>query len=109
MEELQVLEFGMEAHSSSSLAPEVWYCRFMTLQQMFEDMNRAKGDPGRQPVILLLGGGMAAGKSTVREIIGKDGFWSKVGSVVIQGASRPWPAQAGLHYSLMKQKQSSSS
>ena len=50
----------------------------MTLQQMFEDMNRAKEDPGRQPVILLLGGGMAAGKSTVREIIGKDGFWSKV-------------------------------
>lgn len=50
----------------------------MTLQQMFEDMNRAKEDPGRQPIILLLGGGMAAGKSTVREIIGKDGFWSKV-------------------------------
>lgn len=53
-------------------------CRFMTLQEMFEDMNRAKEEPGRQPVILLLGGGMAAGKSTVREIIGKDGFWSKV-------------------------------
>ena len=54
------------------------WCSFMTLQQMFEDMNRAKEDPGRQPIILLLGGGMAAGKSTVREIIGKDGFWSKV-------------------------------
>ena len=50
----------------------------MTLQEMFEDMNRAKEEPGRQPIILLLGGGMAAGKSTVREIIGKDGFWSKV-------------------------------
>ena len=33
--------------------------------------------PKRQPVCLLLGGGMAAGKSTVREIIGQDIFWSK--------------------------------
>ena len=57
---------------------ELWGCRLMTLQEMFEDMNRAKEEPGRQPIILLLGGGMAAGKSTVREIIGKDGFWSKV-------------------------------
>lgn len=30
------------------------------------------------PILLLLGGGMAAGKSTVREIIGSDHFWSKV-------------------------------
>ena len=48
---------------------------------MFEDLNKAPDHPipeERQPIILLLGGGMAAGKSTVREIIGKDGFWSKV-------------------------------
>ena len=37
----------------------------------------ASGAP-RRPVLLLLGGGMAAGKSTVREIIGQDNFWSKV-------------------------------
>lgn len=30
------------------------------------------------PILLLLGGGMAAGKSTVREIIGSDQFWSNV-------------------------------
>ena len=36
--------------------------------------------PKRQPVCLLLGGGMAAGKSTVREIIGQDIFWSKASS-----------------------------
>ena len=57
--------------------------RFQTLQQMFEELNRASphksstGGP-RRPVLLLLGGGMAAGKSTVREIIGQDNFWSKV-------------------------------
>ena len=33
---------------------------------------------GAQPGLLLLGGGMAAGKSTVREVIGHDDFWSKV-------------------------------
>lgn len=64
--------------ASEQLSISHMRCRFMTLQQMFEDMNRAKEEPGRQPIILLLGGGMAAGKSTVREIIGKDGFWSKV-------------------------------
>lgn len=55
--------------------------RFLTLRQMFEELNRTSeplGSPERQPIILLLGGGMAAGKSTVREIIGHDGFWSKV-------------------------------
>ena len=31
-------------------------------------------------MLLLLGGGMAAGKSTVREVIGHDDFWSKVWS-----------------------------
>lgn len=35
-------------------------------------------DPNRQPVLLLLAGGMAAGKSTVRELIGKSDFWSQV-------------------------------
>lgn len=56
-------------------------CRFLSLRQMFEDLNRGPDHTAvnqRQPVILLLGGGMAAGKSTVREIIGRDGFWSKV-------------------------------
>ena len=58
-------------------------CRFLTLRQMFEELNRTSErqpleSPERQPIILLLGGGMAAGKSTVREIIGHDGFWSKV-------------------------------
>ena len=42
----------------------------------------------RQPVCLFLDGGMAAGKSTVREIIGKDMFWSKVGFAVQIG--RMW-------------------
>lgn len=48
---------------------------------MFEDLSAGRRDPkapeGRLPVLLLLGGGMAAGKSTVREIIGHDDFWSK--------------------------------
>ena len=39
--------------------------------------------PKRQPVCLLLGGGMAAGKSTVREIIGQDIFWSKVRAITV--------------------------
>lgn len=56
-------------------------CRFQTLYEMFEDLSAGKRDPraptGRLPVLLLLGGGMAAGKSTVREIIGHDDFWSK--------------------------------
>jgi hypothetical protein len=34
-------------------------------------------------VLLLLGGGMAAGKSTVREVIGHDDFWSKVSSIQV--------------------------
>ncbi len=41
-------------------------------------MQSGKGPRTRRPVCLLLGGGMAAGKSTVREIIGKDVFWSNV-------------------------------
>ena len=55
--------------------------RFQTLYEMFDDLSAGKRDPrastGRLPVLLLLGGGMAAGKSTVREIIGHDDFWSK--------------------------------
>eukprot|EP00873_Tetraselmis_striata_P046075 jgi/Tetstr1/466339/TSEL_010869.t1 len=41
-------------------------------------LEKPREDTGRQPVLLILGGGMAAGKSTVREIIGKSDFWSKV-------------------------------
>ena len=53
-----------------------------TLYEMFDELHSspapAPSEARRQPVCLLLGGGMAAGKSTVREIIGKDTFWSKV-------------------------------
>ena len=53
-----------------------------TLYEMFNDLHAspapAPSEVRRQPVCLLLGGGMAAGKSTVREIIGNDSFWSKV-------------------------------
>lgn len=56
--------------------------RFQTLRQMFQELNRASPKhpyrEERRPVLLLLGGGMAAGKSTVREIIGQDNFWTKV-------------------------------
>ena len=57
--------------------------RFKTMFEIFSELNRAGGGTGevppeREPVLLLLGGGMAAGKSTVREIIGHDDFWSKV-------------------------------
>ena len=56
--------------------------RLQTLFELFTDLNKAPApslsEQRRQPVCLLLGGGMAAGKSTVREIIGNDSFWSKV-------------------------------
>ena len=39
--------------------------------------DQSKLDPDRQPICLLLGGGMAAGKSTVRNIIGKADFWTR--------------------------------
>ena len=57
-------------------------CRFQTLYEIFSELNRSGSGRSeaqeRGPVLLLLGGGMAAGKSTVREIIGHDDFWSKV-------------------------------
>lgn len=60
----------------------VTWCRFQTLYEIFSELNRSGSGrseaPERGPVLLLLGGGMAAGKSTVREIIGHDDFWSKV-------------------------------
>ena len=43
----------------------------------------------RGPVLLLLGGGMAAGKSTVREVIGHDDFWSKVSSLQFPSPEAP--------------------
>ncbi len=65
--------------------------RFRTTYEIFADLKRSceaqresERDGGgtdgkrRRPVCLFLGGGMAAGKSTVREIIGKDVFWSNV-------------------------------
>lgn len=57
-------------------------CRIKSLYEMFNDLQSspapAPSKARRQPVCLLLGGGMAAGKSTVREIIGNDSFWTKV-------------------------------
>ncbi|KAK9816034.1 hypothetical protein WJX74_000855 [Apatococcus lobatus] len=62
--------------------------RFQTLYEMFAELNQHSSamDENRSPILLLLGGGMAAGKSTVREIIGHDEFWSKVGknAVVVE-------------------------
>lgn len=47
---------------------------------VLEETQEEQLDSGRQPVLMILGGGMAAGKSTVREIIGQSDFWSKVGA-----------------------------
>lgn len=57
------------------------------MQQIIKALDKPQQDRGgRAPVILFLGGGMAAGKSTVREIIGQDSFWSAIGpeAVVIE-------------------------
>lgn len=68
--------------------------RFQTLRQMFQELNRAspKGlsQRERRPVLLMLGGGMAAGKSTVREIIGQDNFWTKVGMHAVLFQEQSW-------------------
>ena len=57
-------------------------CRLITLAKLAEMLNgvgdQSKLDPNRQPICLLLGGGMAAGKSTVRKIIGEAEFWTRV-------------------------------
>lgn len=62
--------------------PALLVRRFQTLYEIFSELNRVgsggSSTPERGPVLLLLGGGMAAGKSTVREVIGHDDFWSKV-------------------------------
>lgn len=55
----------------------------ITMKQIFTELSRGNSiakasDPKRQPILLLLGGGMAAGKTSVREIIGSDAFWSDV-------------------------------
>lgn len=52
------------------------------LQQAHAEASRPPVG-SRQPVLLLLGGGMAAGKSSVRQLIGADVFWSKVQQPVI--------------------------
>ncbi len=46
--------------------------------------DQSKLDPNRQPICLLLGGGMAAGKSTVRKIIGQAEFWTRVSANPMQ-------------------------
>ena len=56
--------------------------RLVTLAQLSKMLaghgDQSKLDPQRQPICLLLGGGMAAGKSTVRKIIGEAEFWTRV-------------------------------
>jgi hypothetical protein len=61
--------------ASNSTAQEVLTMIQSMVRQEAEEA-RLSG-PDRQPVMLLLGGGMAAGKSTVRELIGQSAFWSK--------------------------------
>lgn len=57
-------------------------CRLVTLAELAKMLggvgDQSKLDPDRQPICLLLGGGMAAGKSTVRNIIGQAEFWTRV-------------------------------
>ena len=56
--------------------------RLITLAKLAQMLHgtgdQSKLDPSRQPICLLLGGGMAAGKSTVRKIIGEAEFWTRV-------------------------------
>lgn len=57
-------------------------CRLVTLAELAKMLggrgDQSKLEPNRQPICLLLGGGMAAGKSTVRKIIGQAEFWTRV-------------------------------
>lgn len=63
--------------------------KIITMNNIFKELSRGSSENSmvsednevlskqRTPVLLLIGGGMAAGKTTVREIIGSDRFWSK--------------------------------
>lgn len=50
--------------------------------------DAASSARGHQPVLLLLGGGMAAGKSSIRRLIGQDVLWSKVRRMVLGMATQ---------------------
>lgn len=59
----------------------------ITMKQLFTELSRGSSASElsmsqaldrRAPILLLLGGGMAAGKTSVRQVIGSDEFWSKV-------------------------------
>ena len=65
--------------------------RLVTLAELAKMLggrgDQSKLDPNRQPICLLLGGGMAAGKSTVRKIIGQAEFWTRVSSLLLHARS----------------------
>ncbi len=66
--------------------------RLVTLAELAKMLggrgDQSKLDPNRQPICLLLGGGMAAGKSTVRKIIGQAEFWTRVSFICDQHSVR---------------------
>jgi len=83
--------FGSMARPGSVWTDVVQYKRQGILDSSI--IKDEQPDTKRQPVLLLLGGGMAAGKSTVREIIGQSDFWSKVApdAVVVEAdAIKEW-------------------